>query len=265
MSVVSKMQSPKDVARDTGRTLLIYGINRVGKTHMLSTAYNGENPERKILYIDIDGGADAFLRNVDPQGAKVIEARTYSQIIEIADYLHEGNHPFGWVLLDSVTILGDHLLEETRKRERVNERGETEIWYVDKEGFDEWGAYGNQMIHIATRFRDLKHKGIWVVFTGLATSHSKVKTAKTELSIMLPGVRGKRAPEPVMNCFDVIAYMEKVQSRTDDNAIEIKRVLSLEGSDEYVAGDRTGALSDLEIPDLSYLRKKIENHVRGES
>ena len=213
--------------RSTFLNLLVYGDSGVGKTTLLGSAAAVEALS-PVLIIDIEGGTESLVRsypNVDH-----IRVTTWQQMLQVADALHKGNHPYKTVGVDSLTEL-QKLSIHYIMQELIKEKPEAD---PDVPGIREWGKTLEHMRRIVRHFRDLP---LNVIFTSLAKTDKDPLALKRET---MPSMSGKMAGE-VSGLLDIVAYMYIRQVKVDGKDTQVRCLLTKK-TERQVAKDRTNSL-----------------------
>jgi hypothetical protein len=143
---------------------------------------------------------------------------------------------YQYVFIDSLTEISGRCLESVKAK------------YPSKtDSFNLWGEFSDNLTHIIKAFRDLTAYS--VVMTCLPA------TQLDDLNRRYVGcaVSGKQLQERLPSYFDLVLYM--INKEDEDGTGH--RVFITSPSDRYPGKDRSGRLSQIEKPDLGYLRNKI--------
>jgi len=207
--------------------MLIYGDSGVGKTTLAGSA-QAVLAMSPVLVIDIEGGTES-LKHSYPN-VEMIRVTTWKEMQEVYNVLHDGDHPYQTVVLDSLTEIQkfnmyDIMNDLAQKRPDLD---------PDVPGMREWGKNLEQIRRFVRGFRDLD---IHTLFTSLAKSD---KDQKTGITTTKPSLSGKMADE-VAAFLDVVVYYY-VKQIGDGTDAEFKRLLLTAKTDSQVAKDRTGRL-----------------------
>jgi phage nucleotide-binding protein len=203
----------------------VYGAAGSGKTVLCTTAPS------PTLIISAEGGL-LSIRNAD---VKAIEVKSVADINEIYDYLY--NHPkeFKTVCLDSVSEVSEVVL--------ANEKEKT------KDPRQAYGTVIDEMMRLLRQFRDLPMD---VVMT------AKQERLRDEGQgggsvLYMPSMVGAKLPQAIPYLFDEVFAL-----RVDKNDEgETTRWLQTEKDWQYEAKDRSGALDQFEVADLSHIFSKV--------
>lgn len=207
--------------------ILIYGDSGVGKTVLAGSA-DAVPAMRPVLFVDIEGGTES-LRNVHPD-VEVVRITSWKEMQSIYDALHEGNHDYRTVVLDSLTEIQKfnmyNIMTDLVKRKEEAD--------PDIPGMREWGKNIEQMRRFVRAFRDLQ---MHTIFTALMRSD---KDNKTGLTTMKPSMSGKVADE-VAAFLDVVVYYYVKQVGSGEDA-KFARLLLTQKTEQQIAKDRTDSL-----------------------
>jgi phage nucleotide-binding protein len=223
--ITSRFVAPSKLVERQGVCLLVYGAAGSGKTVLCTTAPS------PTLIISAEGGL-LSIRNAD---VKAIEVKSVADINEIYDYLY--NHPkeFQTVCLDSVSEVSEVVL--------ANEKEKT------KDPRQAYGTVIDEMMRLLRQFRDLPMD---VVMT------AKQERLRDEGQgggsvLYMPSMVGAKLPQAIPYLFDEVFAL-----RVDKNDEgETTRWLQTEKDWQYEAKDRSGALDQFEVADLSHIFSKV--------
>ena len=207
-----EIKNTKDVASD-GVKILLFGTSGVGKTTQLGTI------EGKTLILSAESGL-LVLKDKD---IDIIDINSIAQLAEVYTALKTGELKYDTVCLDSLSEMGDSLVDEL----------EADDYYGDPSNtFLKWGEYTKKMTKIVKLFRDLK--GINVVFLALAEAVENNGSIR-----YLPQIPAKKAQARLSSLFDEVYYLS-----SDSDG---KRILHTNETSMYVAKTRNGTENKLEI------------------
>jgi hypothetical protein len=216
--------------------LMVYGDSGVGKTTLLASA--SAVPEMQpVLLIDVEGGT-LSIRKRYPQ-VDTVRVKSFNDFNGLAISLRTKPHPYKTIIIDSLTEVQKLGMLEIMKRtiEKDQERD------PDLPGIGEWGKNIEQTRKLVRFFRDLPYN---ILFTALA-NHNQDPNGKKHTT---PSLSGKLAAE-VAGFLDVVVYMYKAQDRKTKVTT---RMLLTEGTEQFVAKDRTDTLPTLvEEPTMQML------------
>ena len=221
-----KIQSINELIDKSGLKILIHGEAGAGKTVMSATA------GAPTLIISAESG----LLSLEgcPDTVQATEIKNLNQLAEVYTYLTTTNHPYEWVVLDSISEIGEVCLASEKRESRDNRM-----------------AYGNMIDHMVTilkNFRDIK---LNIVMTCKQERVADADTGRTHYSPSLPGSRlGNEIPY----LFDIVGAL-RVEKNQETG--EIYRVLQTNSDSRYLAKDRSGKLEFYEEPNLKTIFDKI--------
>lgn len=229
--------------------MLIYGDSGTGKTTLAGSA--DEVPEmRPVLFIDIEGGTES-LRHSYPK-VETVRVTTWKEMQYVYNELHEGNHEFQTVVLDSLTEIQKFNMYNIMT-DVVQKRPDLD---PDVPSMREWGKNLEQMRRMVRGFRDLE---MHTIFTALNKSD---KDSKSGLMTQKPSLSGKLADE-VAAFLDVVVYYYVKQFGDGEDA-EFKRLLLSQKTDQTVAKDRTGRLPMvIEQPTMKLIHELMTVNKKG--
>lgn len=221
--------------------ILIYGDSGTGKTTLAGSA--DEVPSmRPVLFIDIEGGT-ASLRNSYPE-VETVRVTTWKEMQEVYNVLHDGEHGYKTVVLDSLTEIQKFNMYQIMS-DVAQKRPDLD---PDVPSMREWGKNLEQIRRMVRGFRDLE---MHTIFTALNKTD---KDQKTGLVTMKPSLSGKMADE-VAAFLDIVCYYY-VKQIGDGSDAEFKRLLLTQKTDSQVAKDRSGKLPMvLESPTMSEIHR----------
>lgn len=221
--------------------ILIYGDSGTGKTTLAGSA-DAVPSMRPVLFVDIEGGT-ASLQHSYPE-VETVRVTTWKEMQEVYNALHDGDHGYKTVVLDSLTEIQKFNMysimgEVMQKRPDLD---------PDVPSMREWGKNLEQIRRMVRGFRDLD---MHTIFTSLNKTE---KDQKTGLTTMKPSLSGKMADE-VAAFLDIVVYYYVKQIGDGDDA-EFKRLLLTQKTDSQVAKDRSGRLPMIiENPTMAEIHK----------
>lgn len=230
--------------RSSFLNILIYGDSGTGKTTLAGSADQVPSM-RPVLFIDIEGGTES-LRHTYPD-VETVRVRTWKEMQEVYNVLHEGSHEYRTIVLDSLTEIQKFnmyniMTDLAQKRPDLD---------PDVPGMREWGKNLEQIRRMVRGFRDLEMN---TIFTALVKED---KNQKTGIVTQKPSLSGKMADE-VAAFLDVVVYYY-VKQIGDGSDAEFKRLLLTQKTDSQVAKDRTGKLPMvLEAPTMSAIHDLMQ-------
>ena len=124
----------------------IYGRGGVGKTTLLGTMPG------KGLVIDVpqvEGGTMVLSDKADK--IDVIQVLRWEDVVEVYDYLRNGQHEYSWVGLDTITAL-----QELSRRKTLKERDSVLAGDPHIVSMQDWGKIGALNTDLYFKFRALK-------------------------------------------------------------------------------------------------------------
>lgn len=218
--------------------MLVYGDPGVGKTVLAGSASEVEALS-PVIYVDVEGGT-LSLRERYPD-VHVVRVKSFNDFGKLFEELRRGQHGYKTVVLDSITEIQKFGMYEVMKRALDNDPDRD----PDLPGIGEWGKNTEQMRRTIRAFRDLPMN---TIFLGLAATDQDKKGNR----LTKPALSAKLASE-VAGFLDVVCYMYK---KTDKDTDEVKRLLLTDGTDEYIAKDRTDKLPPiLEAPTMKTIHQ----------
>lgn len=123
---------------------LIYGRSGTGKTTFAATMADILEPDKKVLLIDVrEEGQDSIVEYGDR--IEVLQCTTWDDLVGVYHFLHNGDHNFGGVIIDTVTQAQSLAMK----------------WAIKKSGNHgmmsrrSWGFLGSALTPLLLDFRDL--------------------------------------------------------------------------------------------------------------
>jgi hypothetical protein len=220
-----KITSVNKSLEDSGIKILVHGPAGSGKTTMAATT------GKPTLIISAESG---LLSIKDaPDYIQVAEVKSLDDLGEVYAILTSPDHGFEWVILDSVSEIGEVVLAEEKKNNK-----------------DARAAYG-QLIELMTlmlkKFRDLP---INVMMT---CKQQRITDDDTGRNVYAPSLPGARLANDLPYLFDEVLAL-RVEVDPEGSPY---RVLQTGTDMRYVAKDRSGKLEMFEEPNLGKLYAKI--------
>ena len=198
-----------------GVKVLIYGNSGVGKTTQLGTL------EGKTLILSAESGL-LVLKDKDMD---VLDISSIDELAEAYVALKEGELKYDNVALDSLSEIGDILIQELEQDDYYGDPSNT---------FPKWGEYTKRMLKMVKMFRDLK--GINVIFLALAEPVEANGSIK-----YYPMIPAKKAQSKLVSLFDEVYYYNIDK---DEN-----RILHTSGTNMFEAKSRSGLDGKLVVSD----------------
>lgn len=219
--------------------ILVYGKAGVGKTTLAATI--GE----PTLIVSAEAGLlslsgheiDVVDISVDDSGNTIPKEKRIDRLGEVYKFLltDEARAKYKWIFVDSITEISQNMVEKLQVE--FPERKDALVLY---------GENSKRMRSLIKSFRDLPYYS--TVFTAL------LEDEKDENGRRVAGVSmvGKIADQ-IAGFLDIVCLMTLVKGESG----EMERKLITEGTESFVAKDRSAKLSKVEEPNLSVLAKKI--------
>lgn len=209
-----------------GLNILIYGEAGMGKTWLAGSS-QGVPTMRKVLYIDAEAGRQT-LDEYWP-GMDIIPATAWGNYDALYHTLYAGGHEYRTVVLDSISEILEHckeaVMEEMKGKEDNADRD------PDVPSVREWGIVLTRMLRLVRRFKDLKLKGINVIFIAHAEQVKNPKTGKWKWEPLVNGKFQKKLPQIP----DIVGWLYLA---TPEEGQEPVRVMLTQQSDQAVAKTR---------------------------
>jgi phage nucleotide-binding protein len=217
-----------DDTKQKAFSMLIYAGSGFGKTTTIATL-----PEGKTLILDIEGGTTS----INNKSHDVVNVTSISTLKEVYEGLRSGNLKYKFVVIDSISEL-----EKMFQFERKNVNGKT------FSSLKEYGEMSELMREYIRKFRDLKNKGINVLFTALEMLVEVHSNA---------GIHTKRVPQVGRKFFEELCGLMDMVARLMIKTETDERFLVFHGNDDYHAKTRISGVEKSELPDLTTLFRKI--------
>jgi hypothetical protein len=205
--------------------MVIYSRNKIGKTVFACSS------ELKTLIIDCNEEGSVSVRkrpNVD-----VYDLKTW--------YLRTADHPYKVLAIDTVTMLAmvgmKYVLKDDFERD-MNRDPMT----PDKRS---WGKLGEMMKDAIIKFRNLKKRGIHVIFL----AQEKTTTSEDDDGGTVMEVHPELSPAPrsvLLSSVDIIGRLYAVEVETTDGKKTMERRMLLGSHPKYVSGNRFEELKKIE-------------------
>ena len=211
--------------------ILTYGDNGVGKT-VFSASAEDCDVCKDVLFVNVEGGT---LSISDRTELNVWDVKKFSEMKEVLDFLHEEEHTFKTVVIDSITelqlrgldvIVKDALAAPPRGKPRTDE---------DEIRIEDYGKNTQQIRRVIRAFRDLP---MHVILTAIA-----VETKDEEGVITVSPQMTEKVRNSVMGYMDIVAYMH-VKKSNQEGVEKLIRSLIFQPYGKFKAKDRSGKMGD---------------------
>lgn len=220
-----RLTNTRDAAQVNGVKILVYSKAGYGKTVLCSTA-----PTPIII------SAESGLLSLRGKDIPVIEINTIDQLTEAYDWANgsaEAKH-FQTICIDSISEIGEVVLANSKKTNK-----------------DPRASYG-ELIEIMgeqiRKFRDLPGKHVY-----MSAKQQLTKDDKTGLTTYGPAMPGSKVGQAMPYFYDEVFRMG-IGALEDGKTY---RFLQTRPDFQYEAKDRSGALDEMEPPDLTRIINKI--------
>lgn len=229
-------------AYDEPINILCYGDSGVGKTVFAGTAPNS-------LFISTESGTISAKRQ--GSASEIWRCPTWDDLAEAYEYLRNEDHPYEWVLLDSVTEMQTHALSKIL----LTASTENENRDPDIPAIQDHQKWQNIFKRFVRAFNDLP---VNVLYTAL-TLRSDDEEGDP---IVLPLITGKGYQMAQWMCASVHLVghysMQEVKKTGSDELVEIRR-LRVQPKPPFFAKDRYDiGKKFLDNPTMPRLIKLIE-------
>ena len=214
-----------EAAKINGVKVLVYGESGVGKTVLSATA-----PNPIIL------SAESGLLSLRHHSIPVIQIKTVDDLTEAHQwFLKDKNaQQFSTICIDSITEIAEVVLLNAKKQVKDPRQAYMELM--------------EKMIDTVKAFRDIK--GYNVYMSAKEELFKDEVAMSTKFRPMMPG--GKLSPA-LPYLFDEV-FALRIGQTTDKKTY---RYLQTQPDIRYTAKDRSGALDEIEMPDLTHVFTKI--------
>jgi energy-coupling factor transporter ATP-binding protein EcfA2 len=212
--------------------ILVYGQSGTGKTTLCGSA--DDVPEmRSVIIVDLEGGTESLRTNYG--NVDTIRVKSWAEMQQVYDELHQGNHKYKTVVIDSLTECAKFNMYTIMDELVSRKVDEGKVVDPDIPSVREWGKNIEQMRKFVRAFRDLP---MHTIFTCLERVD---KDDKTGAQTIKPMLSGKLADE-VSAFLDVVMYYYVKETVVEGGENELKRVLLTRKTAKHTAKDRTGKL-----------------------
>ena len=213
-----------DQAGDRGVKVCVYGKAGMGKTTLVATA-----PAPIIL------SAEAGLLTLRKHKIPAIEINSYNDLLDAYQWTAQSAEAkqFQTICLDSISEIAERVLENAKKQ--------------SKDPRMAYGALADNTYAVIRMFRDLP--GRHVYFTA---KQQMIKTAENT-TMFGPMMPGQQLGPGIPYFFDEVFNLN-IGTAGDGSKY---RYLRTQPDFQYDAKDRSGALDEIERPDLAYIFNKI--------
>lgn len=225
-----KIQSTK-TTKNKFLNILVYGESGYGKTVFGSTA-----PDPLFL------SAESGLLSLNRMGSfDFIEIKNFKDMIDAYNFLAVEKHSYKTIIIDSLTEIQTQCMDAILDEKQKNK---------DEISFNDWGKLLNRMVDMVRKFRDLPCN---LIVTCLQ-DNLMAEGGFTEKKI--PMVQGSlKGKLPAY--FDEVFFLFAKEVKNEEGDTVIKRGLITQGTDSYIAKDRSGMLDRIEKPNFTDIYKKI--------
>ena len=233
-----KVSKTSDLKNNLIVKTLISGRAKVGKTTLATTV--PLTTDAHLYYISVDPGAirlrDRSFTQLSAEhgrwNRKVLDD-IYEHVFKSAD---AGNVEH--VFVDGVDELAEAVLKETKSE--------------NKNGMK---AYGEMNDYVGDWLKSVRDIGS--ISSTFVTHQETIKDQETgAITSIIPAIPGQKLKNKLNELFDIIASMQFINF--GDGVTKRMLICRPDYDPRYEVGDRTGALNDLEEPDLGKIYEKIK-------
>ncbi|MGD2215173.1 MAG: ATP-binding protein [Gemmatimonadales bacterium] len=215
--------------------VLVYGPSGAGKTYLARTTGALE----QTLVVAAEPGL-LTLRDVD---IAVTCVTSIADLKRVYAYLRSGEHPYQWVVLDSLSEVAEVCLVAAQQT-AITKQGK-------RDGLKAYGDMGETMIALVRAFRDLP---LHVVMTA---KQERIQDDQGRL-VYVPSLPGRKLGQAVPYLLDeVLALRAELGEPDADGRPVVTRYLQTTSDGTYEAKDRSGRLAIYEPPDLARIHQQI--------
>lgn len=224
-----KLSTTADAAIN-GIKVLVYGGAGIGKTRLVATT-----PDPILI------SAESGLLSLRGHNIPVIEIATLDELKEIYGWItgSEESKKYKTVCLDSLTEIGEAILANA-KETCVTKAGKAD-------GLAAYRELGERVTEAVKAFRDLRGKNVY-----FSAQEEKSKD-ENGVSFVGPKMPGSKTAQSLPYWFDEVFHMA---IGTTPEGLKY-RYLRTAPDGMHDAKDRSGALDEIEEPDLSKIFDKI--------
>jgi phage nucleotide-binding protein len=227
--MLTAKKSLRDAVEARAPKILVYGGAGVGKTTLIASLTG------KILIISAEAGL-LSLAGADID-ADVVEVTSIEALRAVYAELRAGDHGYAWVVLDSVSEIGEVVLSAEKAK--------------TKDPRAAYGALSDEMLKIMRAFRDLS---CGVYFSAKLASTKDEATGRVSHGIGMPGAK---LGEALPYLFDEVFRLVVIDEDDGQGGKIAARYLLTATDGKSVAKDRSGKLDALEPADLGHVEAKI--------
>lgn len=205
-----------------GVKLLVYGHAGAGKTSLIRTL---PNP----IVISAEGG----LLSIADADIPYIEVKTIDELREAFKHISTNGDKYQSVALDSVSEIAEVVLNAEKK--------------IAKDPRQAYGAMQEQMTDLIRAFRDLPGKHVYM------SAKCEKTPDETGKILYSPSMPGNKMGQQLPYFFDEVLAL-RIEKDDDGKPL---RALMCDSDSAWMAKDRSGKLSQWEMPDLGGIIEKI--------
>ena len=218
-------------ALDQGIKVLVHGVSGAGKTTLIKTC------PRPII-----ASAESGTLSIADANLPMTEITSYEDLVDFYNFLISPNaNNFDTGVLDSVSEIAERILTKEKLKA--------------KDPRQAYGEMADRVITLLRMFRDIPGKNIY--FT---CKTAMVPTPEGSVK-WCPLMPGKQLTGGVAYYFDEFFFLG-IGETVDNTGKKVRyRYLQTQPTAQYEAKDRSGALDEIEPPDLTHIFNKIRNKV----
>lgn len=230
-------------SKGNGVKMLVYSIGGYGKTMLVATLPKPLllSAESGLLSLTPENIARVYGKNTPGIAYDIpgIEIKSYADMLDAYNFVTTSPHAqaFESIALDSISEIAERVLTFEKS--------------VSKDGR---AAYGNMADSIATlirQFRDLPGKHVY-----FSAKQDREKDEASGLMLYGPSMPGKTLTQGIDYFFDEVFNLN-IAKLSPEQGGKTYRFLRTRPDPQYRAKDRSGALDEIEEPNLSKIINKI--------
>ena len=238
------LTSTKQLAALHGVKIIVYGRAGVGKTMLTATAPAPLliTAESGVLSMAEENIIRTFGENQPNISYDIpaIEIKTVEDLLEAYRFVTESEEmkAFQTVCLDSISEIGETVLQNAKK--------------LVKDPRQAYGELIDRMTEVIKKFRDLSGKHVY-----FSAKQAANKDDQSGMTLFGPDMPGRQLPQAMPYLPDELFNLNVATYQQEDGSVSNYRYLRTQPDVQYDAKDRSGALAEIEKPDLTHIIHKI--------
>lgn len=228
-----------EVSHINGVKILVYGPSGIGKTSLIATMPDpvALSVEKGLLSLNAANQKAIFGRAIN---VPVIEISSFVDLHEAYRFISESAHAKALnPCIDSLSDIAEVVLANAKASVK-----------------DPRKAYGDlvdRMTDLIRKFRDLPGRHVY-----MTAKQDREKDEASNMVLYGPSMPGKNLTNGVAHFFDEVFAMGVSPKQANGSTY---RFLRTQADIQFQAKDRSGALDEIEQPNLGIIISKIQNHV----